>query len=118
LLFVALAGAAANAADEMPNIRLYTVNSKGQQDQVSLAFGTGKPGCHNLLPARTIYRVAQVDFAYCTVYSAGDCAAGGAVAARWKGKEAPVEKLTPGARWMLPGEAGAKIASWNCAPKE
>lgn len=118
LYIAALAAAAAHAAEPIPTFRMYTVNNKGQQDIVSLAFGTGKPGCHNLTPSRTIYRVALVDFSHCVVYAEKDCAAGSAVVARWKGKDAPVEKLTPGGSWMLPGVGGAKIASWYCAAKE
>lgn len=118
LIVIALAAAGLHADEALPGIRFYIINSKGQQDKVSLAFATDKPGCHNLVPARTILRVAQVDFAYCTVHGEADCRTTSTVPARWKGAAAPVEKLTPGGRWMLPGASGSKIASWYCAPRE
>ncbi len=112
-LILALAGGSAWAAD----IRLYTVNSKGQQSLVKLVTGTDRPGCHDLLLKRRIHRVSQVGFEYCRLFSDKDCREETVIAVRWKNKKDPTDRLTPGARWFLPGDRGTKVASWECNGK-
>jgi len=95
-------------------VRFYTINSKQQQRLVGFVMGTSKPGCHGFLAKRRIHRVAQVGFAYCRLFNERDCKPEDIVKVRWKNKEPPTDKLTPGARWFLEGEQGSKIASWEC----
>ena len=96
------------------DIRFYTINSRQQQSLVSLVTGTSKPGCHNFLTKRRVYRISQIGFEYCRIYAEKNCKADAVATARWKNKKQPTDKLTPGARWFLAGERGAKIASWEC----
>ncbi len=95
-------------------IRFYTANSRQQQSLITLVTGTGKPGCHNFLTKRRVYRISQVGFEYCRIFAEKNCNAEAVVTARWKNKKPPTDKLKPGARWFLAGERGAKIASWAC----
>lgn len=99
------------------DIRFYTTNSRQQQSLISLVTGTGKPGCHNFLTKRRVYRISQVGFEYCRIYSEKNCKADAVVTTRWKNKKQPTDKLTPGSRWFLAGERGTKIASWECLKK-
>lgn len=99
------------------DIRFYTINSRQQQSLISLVTGTNKPGCHNFLTKRRVYRVSQVGFEYCRLYSEKNCKSEAEVTVRWKNKKPPTDKLTPGARWFLAGERGTKIASWKCHNK-
>ncbi len=96
------------------DLRLYTANKLLQQRRVSMVRNTDEPGCHNLITKRRIYRVAQIGFETCTLYSKKACEAGTEIAVSWKNKKEPVSEFTQGARWFLPGERGAKMASWKC----
>ncbi len=109
VVFLLLSDAAWSA-----EIRFYTVNSRQQQSLVSLIAGTSKPGCHNFLTKRRVYRISQVGFEYCRIFAEKNCDAEAVVTARWKNKKPPTDKLTPGARWFLAGERGTKIGSWEC----
>lgn len=95
-------------------IRFYTVNKRQQQSLISLIAGTTKPGCHNFLTKRRVYRISQVGFEHCRIFAERNCKPENVVTARWKNKKQPTDKLTPGARWFLAGERGTKIASWEC----
>ena len=110
LAVVLAAGDMAMAAD----LRLYTANKLLQQRRISMIRHTDKPGCHNLITKRRVYRVAQIGFATCTLYSAKSCEAETEIAVSWKNKKDPVNDFTQGARWFLPGERGSKMASWKC----
>ncbi len=112
LCFVLASGIAWSA-----DIRLYTVNSKGQQGLVRFVTGTDKPGCHDLPIKRRIHRASQVGFDYCRLFSERDCNEEAVVSVRWKNKKPPTDRLTPGARWFLPGDRGTKVASWECRTK-
>lgn len=96
------------------DFRLYYANKLLQQREVTFVRNTDEPGCHNLFTKRRIYRVAQVGFATCAIYTERDCEAGTEVEVNWKNKSEPTTVITPGARWYLPGERGTKIKSWMC----
>jgi len=113
-----LAGAGAVQAD---GIRFYKVNDKGQQSEIMLIRKRDKPGCHNLRRSRTIFRVAQVGFVYCSVYAAKNCAEGSELTMHWKGRvkknsarAQPAERLLPGAMWFFDDNASLKLRSWKC----
>lgn len=109
-----LVGLAVFDLSQAADFRMYTANSYLQQRQVTMVRNTDEPGCHNLITKRRIYRVAQIGFESCTVYSAKDCAEGTEIAVSWKNKKEPKTVFTRGARWFLPGERGSKMASWKC----
>ena len=96
------------------DFRMYTANKLKQQREVTFVLNTDEPGCHNLIKKRRIYRVAQIGFETCTVYSEKDCEEGTEVPVSWKNKKDPVTSFTRGARWFLPGELGSKMRSWKC----
>ena len=99
------------------DLRLYTANKLLQQRRVSMVRNTDEPGCHNLITKRRVYRVAQIGFETCTLYSKKACEAGTEIDVSWKNKKEPVNAFTQGARWFLPGKRGAKMASWKCDEK-
>lgn len=99
---------------EAADFRLYTANKLLQQREVSMVRNTDKPGCHNLITKRRIYRVAQIGFEACSVYTESDCEAGTEIEVSWKNKKTPTTTFTRGARWYLPGERGSKMKSWKC----
>ena len=89
---VLIAGDMALAAD----LRLYTANKLLQQRRVSMVRNTDEPGCHNLITRRRLYRVAQIGFETCTLYSKKDCEAGTEISVSWKNKKEPVNAFTQG----------------------
>ncbi|MDJ0956430.1 MAG: hypothetical protein QNI91_06225 [Arenicellales bacterium] len=96
------------------DFRMYTANKLMQQREVTFVLNTDEPGCHNLIKKRRIYRVAQIGFESCTVYSEKNCEEGTEIPVSWKNKKDPITSFTRGARWFLPGERGSKMRSWKC----
>ncbi|MGA8260568.1 MAG: hypothetical protein WB783_10175 [Arenicellales bacterium] len=105
----------ASAASHATDFRVYSVNSDMQLDRIP-TFHEGDPGCHNLLLHFVVYRVAQIGYKYCTVYSEKDCKAGSEVQVSWKKKKPPVKQFTQGDRWFLVSDNphGHKMGSWYC----
>lgn len=105
----------ASASLQAADFRIYRANKQLQQDRV-LARNEDEPGCHNMLLTITVYRVAQIGYEYCTVYSERDCESGSEIPVTWKLEDAPVKQFTQGARWFLVGEnpRGHKMGSWYC----
>ena len=117
--FLALSLLAFGARASAANFRIYRVNDEMQLDRIP-AFHEDEPGCHNMLLRFTVYRVAQIGYEYCTVYSEKDCKAGSELQVSWKQKENPVTQFTQGDRWFLVSDDshGRKMGSWYCkAPK-
>lgn len=111
ILVLTTAYASVQAAD----FRIYRANKQLQQDRV-LALNEDEPGCHNLLLTLKIYRVAQIGYEHCTVFSEKDCEAGSEVPVSWKREDEPVKKFTQGARWFLVSDdpRGHEMGSWYC----
>ncbi len=106
---------------EAGSIRFYKVNSKGQQSEVGFLRNRDEPGCHNVLGSREIFRVAQVGFTYCTVYSAKDCPDDDGLTMIWKGKvrensarAQPTDRLMPGDLWYFEENGTREMNSWKC----
>ncbi len=82
-----------------------------------------QPGCHTLRwRGAKIYRVAVINYQYCTVHTEKECTAESIIPAIWRGSEyrradidsaAPQEKLLHGTEWIL-GEENIKAKSWRC----
>ncbi|GIT53997.1 MAG: hypothetical protein Ct9H300mP16_11570 [Pseudomonadota bacterium] len=51
------------------SIRFYTVNNQNQQRELYLLPNRSRTGCFNLPVSVDIYRVAQIGFEYCSIYS-------------------------------------------------
>jgi len=103
------------------DIRFYRINKQGQQYRNELVRNSAKTGCHSFAKARKVFRVAQVRFAYCEVYSSRRCEPNSILGARWTGKrgnkgdrDGLVTQLTPGAMWVLAEKANVKVRSWRC----
>ena len=103
------------------DIRFYRINKQGQQYRNELVPNAAKTGCHSFAKARKVFRVAQVRFAYCEVYSSRQCEPDSILSARWTGKRSkqgdhdePVTQFTPGAMWVLAEKTNVKVRSWRC----
>jgi len=92
-----LASGAASAAE----IRLYTIDKFGRQDNVSLWGKSSKPGCHNFRKSKEIYRVAVIGKGACAIYSEPDCAPQSKIPAQWKNRKKATTLLTPGSQWLF-----------------
>ena len=122
LLFLALAGLSASSANAA-EIRFYKINSKGQQSEVGFIRNKDEPGCHNLLGSREVFRVAQIGFTYCSVFSGKDCAGEDVLTLYWQGpvksnsvRAQPGERLMPGDRWYFENNQTQDVRSWSCQP--
>lgn len=126
-LLGSLSGGCAQAPVQAPSthIRFYTTNSYNQLSELSLIPNRDEPGCHNLLLALDIHRVAQVGFKACAVYAQDDCSIDSVLTMRWSGKRSrtdanknqPTTEMTPGALWLFALGREAAVASWHCTPK-
>lgn len=114
-MFILATAASAWAAD----FRIYRANQRLQLDRVP-AMNGDEPGCHNMLLSIRIYRVAQIGYEHCTVYSERDCEEGSEVPVTWKQEDEPVKQFTQGDRWFLVGDEpqGHKMGSWYCKARE
>jgi len=112
-----LGGCASEPAEPERNtdFRIYRANPQLQQDRIP-TLGEDEPGCQNMLLGLTVYRVAQIGFKHCTVYSEKDCRAGTEIPVSWQEEREPVKQFTQGARWYLVSEdpQGHTMASWHC----
>ncbi len=110
------------SANAGSSIRMYKINKKDQQRRIMFGNAVKEPGCHNLIIDRKVYRVAQVGFAWCSVYSEDDCAPDSLLPAKWTGdtyhkydidgsKLQP--KFYPGSHWKLVSP-NTPVKSWYC----
>ncbi len=101
-------------------IRFYSINEKNQERELLLVVGASKPGCHNLSLKQSVYRVAQVGFEFCEVFSEKNCSPGTQHQLRWASPEKnsesilPNTKITPGAKWLFNDLNEAQVSSWLC----
>ena len=108
------------APSRQAEIRFYSMNEQQQQRELVLVPGAGQAGCHNLPLTRAVYRVAQVGFTFCEVYSEKDCQPGSEHNLRWSAttqdpdKTGPTTRITPGAKWLFATPSAAKVGSWSC----
>lgn len=118
-VFFGLVLLAAGAAAQATGFRAYRANDQMQLDRIP-TLNEDEPGCHNLLLGFSVYRVAQVGFEYCAIYSEKDCKAGTEVPVTWKKEKAPVKQFTQGDRWFLVSEdpRGRSVGSWYCKARE
>lgn len=110
---------AVNAASWGADFRIYRANPELQVDRVP-TMNEDEPGCHNLLLTLTIYRVAQIGFEHCTVYSEKECKTGSEVPVSWKQEDEPITQFTQGDRWFLVSDEpqGHEMGSWSCKARE
>lgn len=110
------------SANAGPNIRMYKLNKKQQQRRIIFGDAVKEPGCHNLIVSRKVHRVAQVGFAWCSLYAEDDCAPDSVLPAMWTGEEyhkyeidgsQPQAKFYPGSHWEIISSK-TPVQSWYC----
>lgn len=103
-------------AEKRQTIRFYKLNSKDQPVRVIVREKTAKAsGCHNFLGEKTIYRLTQIGFEYCSVYSEKNCVESSILEGLWDEKD-NASQLTQGGEWLFNYdlERGLKMKSWSC----
>ncbi|GIT54684.1 MAG: hypothetical protein Ct9H300mP16_18440 [Pseudomonadota bacterium] len=117
---------ACQSSDPQPDspaasIRFYNVNSQNQQRELYLLPNRNRAGCFNLPVSVDVYRVAQIGFEYCSIYSGTDCDPASAHRMYWSGKarkdpnkKKPTTVMTEGAMWRIEGAREAALRSWEC----
>ena len=110
-------------AAEEGSFRVYRLNSKDQLIRNRWSRKRAEAGCHDLRGTKKAYRVAQVGFAWCTIYAGDKCEAGTELGAKWRGgkyrraefdPEEPQQKILPGANWYLSEGENVQVGSWRC----
>lgn len=92
-----LSSVVANAAE----IRFYSIDKFGRQDEIMIWGRGDKPGCHNFRKPKEIFRVAVIGKGACAIYAEADCAPSSKLMAQWKNRKKPTVLLTPGSQWLF-----------------
>lgn len=118
-------GLSAVSASEHGSLRLFRLNL--QHQLVKSADVGGAAGCRNFLWPPRVYRVAQLGYAYCELYTERNCPADSIVRMLWLGSHyrpqnldpnVPQLRILPGTRWQVYREDDLKkdlrVASRRC----
>ena len=112
----------ADAAQRRASITFYRLNKLGQLYEVRIVRNIDEPGCHNFLKKTGVFRVGQVGFEYCEVFTEKACQPDSAVTATWNAsskrdpsKKYPTTRITRGNMWVLSVEDNVTLRSWHCA---
>ena len=104
-------------AEQRQHIRFYKINKIEQTTRMMFADKKGKKaGCHNSVKKTRVYRVNQLGYASCRLYSKKDCASDALIEVNRKKDETPVTELTQGYSWhpISDHARGVKLRSWDC----
>lgn len=115
-LSVLVCASCISAQEKRQYIRFYKLNNKDQQVRIQISDKTSsKAGCNNFLTKPRIYRLTQIGFDVCRVYSEKNCAADSIVEGLWKGEKTSSE-LSQGGEWLFTSDnpKGTKLKSWAC----
>ena len=116
--------ATSSLADGHGKIRMYKLNSKGQEINQLWVKKPRAEKCVTAIRNRKVSQFAQTGFAWCQIFSEKDCAEGSEVPAMWGGKryrvadidiEQPQVRLLRGSEWMLSEDSNVEIRSWFCS---
>jgi hypothetical protein len=102
--------------DSFKMIRFYKLNKNEQQNRLLIREGRlKKVGCQNFSTKPRVYRLTQIGFKYCYIYSKKDCEAGTEIMGSWKGEKQD-NKFTQGGEWLFnkANLRGEKAKSWHC----
>lgn len=97
-------------------IRFYKLNKKQQQNRLVMKEKKLKlSGCHNFFLSPRVYRLTQIGFNYCSLYSEKNCKANTEITGLWKKKSKNMQ-FTEGGRWFFNqnSQYGIKAKSWYC----
>ncbi|MEM7195571.1 MAG: hypothetical protein AAF402_11510 [Pseudomonadota bacterium] len=109
--------------DDHGKIRLYKLNSKGQEVRQKFVGNQGESGCFDFRIRRDAVRFAQLGYEYCELFSKKSCESNSQIEAMWTGSKyrvvdiditKPQLKIYRGAKWQLSAEGNIKVASWRC----
>ena len=110
-------------ADHHGKIRIYNLNSKGQEIKQRMVKNPENEQCYTSPMAREISRFAQVGYDHCRLYANDECESGSEITAMWGEKKyrvadiditLPQTKLLRGTKWIVSAEENMKIRSWYC----
>ncbi len=107
----------AKAVSPKQSVRFYKANKQLQADRISLTGGESKgEGCHNLIKKARVFKMLQIGFPVCQLYTKKNCDVGTLVSAESERQLHGTYFLTEGVAWFPQGddEQGVKIASWSC----
>lgn len=102
-------------------IRFYKANKQLQTDKIWFTKKKSKlPGCHNFLKAARVYKLVQIGYSHCEIFTEKNCAEESQNSATRKKGTISAEKLTEGYAWFPVAEhkKGAKLRSWQCFEKQ
>jgi len=97
-------------------IRFYNLNKKKQLNRLIIRKKRlEKAGCHNFSGTKKIYRLTQIGYKYCQLFSTKNCTSGSEIQGSWKEKKLSMQ-FTQGGEWLFIGEnsSGVKAKSWLC----
>ena len=102
--------------DKLKIIRFYKLNSKGQQNRLIIRESRlKKTGCHNFATKPKVYRLTQIGFQHCWIYTKKNCEEGTAITGLWKGEKQDTQ-FSQGGEWLFThhDEKGVRAKSWRC----
>ena len=103
-------------ADSRKIIRFYKLNKQDQQNRLLMHESRlKKTGCHNFATSPKVYRLTQIGFEYCYLYTKKNCQSGSEITGVWKEKKQD-KKFTQGGAWFFnqSNPRGEKAKSWFC----
>jgi len=124
-----LLGLSAPHSLQAADIRFYKINKHQQSDRlwVSKKKST-RSGCNNFRGAPRIFKVVQIGYQSCSIYSAKNCSEESLIRARHNGIDAYAKNLSEGFGWQPSTDTalskqsndsrGVKLRSWNCHIKQ
>ena len=110
-------------AHDHGKIRIYNLNSKGQEVKQRMVSNPENGECYTSPVAREISRFAQIGYDRCRLYSKDECEAGSEITAMWGERKyrvadiditQPQTDLLRGTQWVVSQEENIKIRSWYC----
>lgn len=103
-------------AEPRSSIRFYKANKLLQEDRIMFTRKkAGLEGCHNFLKSARIYRINQVGFKQCQLFTNKDCSANSLLTVMDE-DNTQSNIMTQGTSWYPEGkdERGKKAKSWQC----
>lgn len=103
-------------ADDYKIIRFYKLNKKGEQNRLVMKEKRLKlAGCHNFTLTPKVYKLTQIGFKSCSLYSVKNCKIDTEISGL-DGKNNVKTDFTEGKRWMFNQQTprGTKAKSWRC----
>jgi len=107
------------ASNKKQIIRFYKLNDKQQLNRLVIRKSRlKKAGCHNFLGTKKIYRLTQIGFKSCQLFSEKNCLNGSEIEGIWNNTD-KAKEFKQGGEWLfnLQFSNGEKAKSWSCLSK-